>query len=128
MMPDEKGDLSVYLCASDEDRLEAAVALCDVTPPEGWPKNFDYVEFEDADLVQIGNPLKIPTKGETRCSRINSLHWDVYLSDDQRRALIRIIGERLQGKTTSRYTDKTIKREAPRFLAWLPPDSQVLKK
>lgn len=122
-----EGLVSVYAVTTDEERLETAVALCDISP--GWPKEFDFVEFDEGDLVEVGALLPVRSDGDTKCKSVNRRHFDVLLNGEQRRKLIERIANQLKsdGKTTvPRCKRKEIEKAvAEEKFAWILSTSRL---
>ncbi|MFP2906838.1 hypothetical protein ACLESD_17640 [Pyxidicoccus sp. 3LFB2] len=119
--------VSVFAVTSDQERLETAVALCDISPR--WPKDFDFVEFDEQDLAAVGAVSPVSSEGETRCGLVNRRHFDVLLNGEQRRQLIERIAEKLKAAgqpTVPRYRRKDIEKAvAASKYAWLSPNSPL---
>lgn len=120
---DEGGGISVYEVTNEQERLETAVALCDISP--AWPKDFDYVEFDAEDLRQIGALPPVSSLGQTNYNSVNLRHYDVLLNGEQRRQLVARIAHKLTGSSSvPRYRRKDIERAVPNC-PWLSPNSQL---
>ena len=119
--------VSVYAVTNDQERLETVVALCDISP--GWPKDFDFVEFDAQDLTAVGAVSPVPSDGETLCGLVNRRHFDVLLNGEQRLKLIERIAEKLKasGKhTVPRFRRRDIEKAVIEAkYAWLSPNSRL---
>jgi len=124
LLPDGTGYASVFEVTDETDRLETALALCDISP--GWPKDFDYVEFEAGDLLAIGAAPAVhsPANGDTRCRAVNERHHDVLLNGPQRQHLANLIAQRTTGPTIPRIRRRDIEKAAASS-SWLPAQSQL---
>ena len=121
------GYVSVYAVTSDQERLETAVALCDISP--SWPKDFDFVEFDGEDLVAVGAVSPVHSEGDTHCKSVNRRHFDVLLNGEQRRELIARIAKKLKSAgqpTIPRFKRKDIEKAvAASKYSWLLPNSPL---